>query len=231
MRSVGPLIVAFLVAACGSSPSPSSSPPDVASPSAAATASAPTESAAVSPAPSARELAASSEPLPAGAYTRAAFRPRVTLELDAGWFAGTLADDFFDIQQDQGTPDVVAVQFARVERVVGAGGSVTSPKTVADAVKTIRANPGLAVIDESGSRLGGLEGLTVVIENQGKTASGIFDISPGRLSIDPQRRLWISLFDTNDGLLAVMVGGSVAKWDHALGIAEPILESVVVGPG
>jgi hypothetical protein len=53
-------------------------------------------------------------------------------------------------------------------------------------------------------------------------------VSAGTLSIDPGRKLWISLFDTADGLLAVMVGGSVAGWERALTIAEPVLESVVI---
>ena len=26
-----------------------------------------------------------------------------------------------------------------------------------------------------------------------------------------------------------MVGGSVADWDHALAVAEPVLESIVIG--
>ena len=43
------------------------------------------------------------------------------------------------------------------------------------------------------------------------------------------RRLWIALFDTPDGVLAVMVGGSVAGWEGALSAAEPVLESIVIG--
>ena len=52
---------------------------------------------------------------------------------------------------------------------------------------------------------------------------------PGALRIDPGR-LWMAFFDTPDGLLAIMVGGSVATWDEALGAAEPVLESVRIGP-
>ena len=51
----------------------------------------------------------------------------------------------------------------------------------------------------------------------------------GALGIDIGRRLWIAFFDTPDGLLAVMVGGSVSKWDEALAAAEPVLESVRIG--
>jgi len=161
-------------------------------------------------------------------YTRAGFRPPLTLALGDGWFAGTLSDGFFDVQQDRGTPDVVAVQFARIEGVVGDGSSMTPATTTAAAVAAIDRNPGIVVIDESTSLLGGLDGLNVVIENQGASHAAVMRVTPGALGIDPGRRLWISLFDTPDGLLAVMVGGSVAEWDRALTLAEPVLESVVV---
>lgn len=49
------------------------------------------------------------------------------------------------------------------------------------------------------------------------------------MSISPGRRLWIAFLDTPDGLLAIMVGGSVATWDEALAVAEPVLESVTIG--
>ena len=53
---------------------------------------------------------------------------------------------------------------------------------------------------------------------------------PGALGIDPGRRRWIALFDSSDGLLAIMIGGWVARWDDALMAAEPVLESVRIGP-
>ena len=36
-------------------------------------------------------------------------------------------------------------------------------------------------------------------------------------------------FDTPGGVLAVLVGGSVDRWDDTLAIAEPVLESVQIG--
>jgi microcompartment protein CcmL/EutN len=54
-------------------------------------------------------------------------------------------------------------------------------------------------------------------------------VPPGPLGIDPGRRLWVAFLDTPDGLLAVMVGGSVAEWQAALDAAEPVLESVRIG--
>jgi hypothetical protein len=59
----------------------------------------------------------------------------------------------------------------------------------------------------------------------------VLDVSVGRLGIDSGRWLWISVFDTPDGILAVMVGGSIAQWARALGLAEPVLESIVMSNG
>jgi hypothetical protein len=145
-----------------------------------------------------------------------------------GWFAGTLNDGFFDIQQDRGTPDVIAVQFARVDAIVDATGSTVPSTSAEEAARTIEANPGLEVIAHDDSRLGGLTGFTVEVENTSGSHTSILDVAVGRLGIDSGRRLWISLFDTPDGLLAVMVGGSTAGWDRALAVAEPVLESVVI---
>jgi hypothetical protein len=54
-------------------------------------------------------------------------------------------------------------------------------------------------------------------------------VTPGVLQIAPGRRLWCAFFDTPQGVLAIMVGGSVASWDEALAAAEPVLESVTIG--
>lgn len=168
-------------------------------------------------------------PLTAGSYTRAGFTPSVVLVLDDGWSTGTLTDGFFDVQQEQGTPDVIAVQFGIVLGIFGDDGVMLPPTTAADAIASLKRNPGLVVFGESESRLGGLVGLTLEVENQGSRTTSVMKVQPGVLGFDPGRRLWISLFDTPDGLLAVMVGGSVAQWERALAEAEPVLESVVIG--
>ncbi len=178
------------------------------------------------------ELTSGSRPLLPGTYTRRAFRPSVTFAVEAdGWFVGTLNDGFFDIQQDRGTPDVVAVQFALVLAVAGEGEVMTPATTARDAMEAIKLNPGLVVRGESPSRLGGLEGWVVDVENVGQVTSPVMRVAPGTLRFDPGRRLWIALFDTPDGVVAVLVGGSTAEWDQALRLAEPVLESIVItGP-
>jgi hypothetical protein len=224
LRKVLPVVV-LIVGACGSASSPSPSGTPVASPSPAVG----------SPSPAASGgdilvLTAGSAPLPAGTYTQPGFRPEVQFAVEDGWFAGTVTDGFFDVQQEKGTPDVIAVQFAQVDGIASAAASPMSATTVAAAVKAIHANPTLVVVDESASRIGGLEGLNVIVENRGAAPAPVMQVSAGTLSIDPGRKLWISVFNTADGLLAVMVGGSIARWDRTLSVAEPVLESVVIGP-
>ena len=222
LRKVLPVVV-LIVAACGPAPSPSPSGTPVASPSAAVASSSPAASAG-----DVLVLTAGSEPLPAGTYTKPGFRPTVQFAIEDGWFAGTVTDGFFDVQQEKGTPDVIAVQFAHVDGVASAAASPMSATTASAAVKAIHANPTLVVVDESASRMGGLEGLNVIVENRGTSPAPVMQVSAGTLSIDPGRKLWISLFDTADGLLAVMVGGSIAQWDRTLTVAEPVLESVEI---
>lgn len=218
-------IVAFLVVACGSPPPPTGAP----SASAPVSTTTPTIEAIESPSDDVKELVTSSEPLAPGRYTRSGFQPTITFALEEGWFAGTLANGFFDVQQDRDTPDVIAVQFGRVASVVGADGATVDATSAADAAQAIAENPGLEVLGESASRMSGLTGANLEVENSSESHTGILDVSVGRLGIDPGRRLWLSLFDTDDGVLAIMVGGSVAQWERALGLAEPVLESVVIG--
>jgi hypothetical protein len=218
-------IVALLFFACGSPPLPTTAP--IAS--APASTATPTIEAIESPSGDLKELRSGSEPLAPGRYTRSGFQPTITFALEEGWFAGTLASGFFDVQQDRNTPEVIAVQFGRVESVVGADGATVDAPTAAAAAQSIAENPGLEILGESESRMSGLTGENLEVENSSDSHTAILDVSVGRLGIDPGRRLWISLFDTDDGVLAIMVGGSVAQWERALGLAEPVLESVVIG--
>ena len=93
----------------------------------------------------------------------------------------------------------------------------------------IHENPGLTVLGDSPSLISGLEGFTVEVENAADGDAPVLRVSAGPLAISPERRLWASFFDTPTGVLAVLVGGSVARWDETLAIAEPVLESVRIG--
>jgi hypothetical protein len=69
----------------------------------------------------------------------------------------------------------------------------------------------------------------VEVENAAQTRAVVLLTPAGALSIDPGRRLWIAFFDTEEGVLAIMVGGSAELWEDALLAAEPVLETVTIG--
>ena len=214
-RALGPLAILFVIAACGSTPT---------------TSAAPTESqGAATPSAAAGPLEIRGGDLPPGSYTRSGFEPRITFDLGEGWQGVQNTHGFFDVQQDPDTPDVVAVQFGNVEAVFGDDGSAIEIDEAADAAPNIRENPGLNVLGESPSLMSGLEGFTVEVENAAEDDVQVFRVPAGPLGIAPYRRLWMSFFDTPNGVLAVMVGGSVARWEDSLAIAEPVLESVRIG--
>jgi hypothetical protein len=175
------------------------------------------------------------EPLAPGRYARHDFAPRITFDLEGPWFGRQVYDGFFDIQQgDSSSPDVVAVQFGRPSAIVGANGE-EEPTNAADAAAILATNPDLIVVETSTSQMGGLEGSQITVENGGEVTADpaenaveIMRLPPGKIAINPDRRLWIAFFDTDEGLLSIMVGGSVDQWDEALATAEPVLDSVEI---
>jgi hypothetical protein len=220
-RTLVPAVL-LLVSACGA---PAASAPASVQPSAAESAEASGEVGAV-------ELTRTGEALAPGRYTRAGFAPRITFEItDGEWYAEQLYTGFFDVQQEVGSPDVIAVQFAKPSEVYGEEGSSIRVETAEAAAAAVRGNSALTIIGESESLIDGQSGIVVEVEHRTEWQMNvaIMVVPPGPLSIAPERRLWIAFFDTDDGLLAIMVGGSVARWDEALAAAEPILETVTIG--
>ncbi len=215
-RRSAALGLVVVLSACAA-PAPSADAPSPGSPSPSATV---TDEAVT-------ELAPTEDALPPGRYVRTAFAPLISLSLNDGWRAVQLFDGFFDVQRDVGSPHVIAVQFARPLGVFGDG--LESPTDATAAVEAVRANASLTVMEASDSRIGGLEGSQITVENAGDAHAAVMQVPPGPLGIDPGRRLWIAFFDTDDGLLAIMVGGSAERWDDALAAAEPVLESVRIG--
>lgn len=176
------------------------------------------------------DLIVSDEQLPPGTYTRSDFTPRVTFEVSGEWYAVQKAAGFFDIQRDVGSPHVIAVQFGNVEAVFSADGERVPAASAAEVVAAVSSNPGLTILGLSGSLMSGLEGSLVEVENTSQDQQRVIEVPAGALSIDPGRRLWVALFDVEDGILAIMVGGSAERWDEALLAAEPILETVTIDP-
>ena len=218
-RARGLLVVTLLVVGCGTTtPTPAPASPTI-------------EPATPSPAASAAggPLEIRGGDLAAGTYTHSAFEPRITFDVEDGWQGVQNTRGFFDIQQDPDTPDVIAVQFGNVDAVFGQDGSAVEIDEASDAVPAIAENPGLKVLGQSPSSMSGLDGFTIEVENAADGDVPVLRVPAGPLAISPERRLWVSFFDTPNGVLAVMVGGSVARWDESLAAAEPVLESVRIG--
>jgi hypothetical protein len=227
-RAIGLPAVAMLAIACGSStPTPSPAAPSVAAPSTAPSVEPSTASPPASAAGGPLEIRGGD--LAPGTYTRSGFEPRITFDVEEGWQGVQNTSGFFDIQRDPDTPDVIAVQFGNVDAVFGSDGAPVEIDQAADAVPAIAENPGLKVIGQSPSLMSGLEGFTVEVENAAEGDVPILRVPAGPLAISPERRLWVSFFDTPEGVLAVMVGGSVDRWEDSLAAAEPVLESVHIG--
>lgn len=166
-----------------------------------------------------------------GRYTRKGFEPRITFELEGPWHSVAAYHGFFDVEQDVGSPDVIAVQFAMPEAIYTSAVARAEVANAQAAAEALKGNARFVIVESSASRIGGLDGFQVTVENAAdKTGDApVLQVAPGALSISPGRRLWCAFFDTPQGVLAVLVGGSVAKWDEALAAAEPVLESVTIG--
>ena len=175
------------------------------------------------------ELAPSADPLAPGRYTRSTFSPAISFVVDGPWRAVQLFDGFFDIQQDIGTPDVIAVQFAKPSALFGADGEAIELTDPVKAAEILGQNTGLSVLETSATSVGGRDGIAITVETAGSAGAVVMRLPPGDLSILEGRRLWMAFFDTPDGILAIMVGGSIAKWDAALAAARPVLESIEIG--
>lgn len=222
-------LLSILIVAAASGPAATPTPTVGPSPTAAPTA---TPEPTRTPPPDATELkAAPGKDLQPGRYTRRGFVPRITFGVDGPWRAVQVLPGFFDVQQDPGSPDVIAVQFARPDGIYTAPGKLSAPRSAETAVAALQGNASLTTVETDESLMDGRHGLLVVVENPASAAGdvAVLHVPPGPLGISPGRRLWIAFFDTPEGLLAIMVGGSVARWDAALLAAEPVLESVTIG--
>jgi len=169
--------------------------------------------------------------LASGRYTHRGFEPRITFELDGPWHSVNATPGFFDVQQDVGSPDVIAVQFGRPDLVAAGPDQAAAITSAEGAVSTLKANGRLVTVESGSSRIGGLTGFQITVENPADRVdlTPVIRVTPGVLQIAPGRRLRCAFFDTPQGVLAILVGGSVSKWDEALAAADPVLESMTIG--
>ncbi len=169
--------------------------------------------------------------LPVARYTRSGFAPRITFDVpDRGWAAAQVYPGFFDIQRDQDTPDVIAVQFTTIEGAFGADPEPVAVSTAAAAIAALRANPALTVVDAAPASIDGNHGEAITVDAAGGRDADLVRTPPGVLSMIPGRRLRLLLFDSRAGVLGILVGGSIAQWSRAEAAAQPVLDSIAIGP-
>ena len=180
--------------------------------------------------PAAERFSASDESLPAGRYTRSGFVPRLTFEVDEGWFAVNAAPGFWRIQQvlDEPEPVTCMVMFARPDGVYRAPGQLMAPTSAQAAADAISANDQIEVLETSESRMSGLSGHVLELGTAAADVQ-VLHVPVGELTISRDERVWLALFDTPEGLVAILVQGPAASWDAVLRAAEPVLESVTIG--
>ena len=175
--------------------------------------------------PTATNLPGRSQTLAPGRYTRQGFTPAVEFEVGDGWVAEQRASGFFDVEQDVGSLDVIAVQFAQI----------TEFATAAEAAASFATKEHVVAGPVEPVTVGGLAGARVQLETDDPPTSDppvfreVITIAAGPLTIASARRLLVHLIDTPDGVLGVLVGGSVAQWDRTLEVSQPVIDSITIG--
>jgi hypothetical protein len=151
----------------------------------------------------------------------------ITFEVGSGWTYEQQAPEFFDIEQNVGSPDVIAVQFAGV-------GMDPQPREI---VAGIEANDEIKVIGREDVDLDcHLTATRLTVEPTAPDTTEpprfvhVVNVLAGPLSIATGRRLQLDIFNFHMGGAIIMVGGSIAHWDEALAAAQPVLGSLVLRP-
>ncbi|MEP7360611.1 MAG: hypothetical protein ABI744_03435 [Chloroflexota bacterium] len=148
----------------------------------------------------------------------------ITFEVGAGWVHQQSGSEFFDIERDPGSPDVIAVQFAGVNR----------PAT--DIANEIRARSDVAFDMPKGFDLNcPLHALRLTVTPTDTSVESpqfwpVVEVAAGTLSVASGRRLQLNILDLDAGTVIVMIGGSIAHWDATLAAAGPVLDSLHISP-
>ena len=164
-----------------------------------------------------------------GRYTHEGFAPATSFELGPGWFGAHLYPDFYDVQVDPNTPDVVAVQLARPSALHRSVIATDDATTAAAAAASLVSNETLEATDAEAVNLGGHPGVRVTVTARLDAETPIMEVAEGTLSILADRRLEVTFIDLEDGLLAVLLGGSVADWERAIELGHPVIETLRIG--
>lgn len=146
-------------------------------------------------------------------------------DIETGWTAEQAAPGFFDIEDDPGSLDVVAIQFA----------NVVGPESAVEALDEIADQPNLKLTDPvDGDLVDGKVGIRFEVETTDPAGSDppifrpVLTVPAGPISIASGRRLQVTLLDVEGGVLAILVCGSIAQWERTLELANPVVESITI---
>ncbi|MEO8247534.1 MAG: hypothetical protein ABI622_10495 [Chloroflexota bacterium] len=169
------------------------------------------------------------EPLEPGRYTHEGFTPATSFEVGPGWFGAHLYADFYDVQVDPNTPDVVAVQLARPSALHTSVIATDDATTAAAAAASLASNETLEATAAEAVTVGGHDGVRLTVTARLDAETPIMEVAEGTLSILADRRLEITFVNLEDGLLAILLGGSVADWERAIELGHPVIATLRVG--
>lgn len=168
-------------------------------------------------------------PLAPGRYTHPAFTPATSIEVGEGWFGAHLYADFYDVQVDPDTPDVVAVQLARPSAIHSSVIGTDPATTAAAAAATLAGNETLEATVPEAVTVDGRAGMRMTVTARLDAETPIMEIEEGTLSILGGRRLELTLVEVDGELLTILLGGSVADWERAIELGHPVVGSVLIG--
>jgi hypothetical protein len=223
-RLVAATLLLMLAGCATSSGSPAGSSVAAAS-SAAASASAP-----VAGDGGARQLVSGvQQPLAPGRYTHEGFSPATSFEVGAGWFGAHLYADFYDVQVDPNTPDVVAVQLSRPRALHTSVIRTDDATSAAAAAASLASNETLDATAAEPVTVDGHPAVRLTVTARLDAETPIMEVAEGTVSILANRRLEVTFVDLEDGLLAILLGGSVADWQRATELGHPVIETLRIG--
>jgi len=217
------LLTALLVAACGTA-TPSSLPTTTPSPTSRPSGCHGTDGATPGCTPGPLTLPAPGTELAPGRYASDIAGPLISFDVDDGWTTVQQLPGFFDIQDDPGSLDVVAVQWTLA----------TGFDSAEDVAADIEGRANLKISERETVTMNDLTGVRLTVETTDPADSNpvifrpVLITPPGPISIGSARRLQVDLYTLPDTVLAILVGGSVAQWDRAVQLSGPVLQSVYV---
>jgi len=218
-------LVVSLLAACSATPA-SPSQPSTSAPTGASV----TPTLTVKPEPTAAPsgpIAIRVGPAPAGTYTTTTFKPTLEFRLPTdGW-------SFFFKDDD----DEMALGNSDVELTGGRVASVLDSTTHAivsapdDLVAWLASHPGFEAELPQPATVGGIAGQSIDVTNTGTVDIDIFAYPTGnlRISAGTSARVWVLPYDGPD--LAFCGFSPSTKFQQALPILQPIIDSIVINPG